>query len=62
VTGRPEHHRGARREPPEGVRAGVGLALVRLDLREAQGDIVDGQVAAEQQGRDLEGRPRKQGP
>jgi len=44
------------------VRAGVGLALVRLDLREAQGDIVDGQVAAEQQGRDLEGRPRKQGP
>ena len=62
VTGRPEHHRGARRGPPEGVRAGVGPALVRLNLREAQGDTVDGQVSAEQQGRDLEGRPREQGP
>ena len=40
------------------VGAGVGPALVRLNLREAQGDTVDGQVSAEQQGRDLEGRPR----
>jgi hypothetical protein len=40
------------------VRAGVGLTLVGLDLGEAQSDTVDGQVATEQQRRNLEGGPR----
>ena len=58
VTRRAEHRGVALGTPPEGVRAGVGLSRVRLDLGDAQDDAAlvarTDEVAAEQFGGDLQ--------